>query len=102
MTEADQLASKLPEFEDAARRTGLYLQESAIIEKDGEAVMVARLLLGEVAFTKRIQDPDADGIDRELEQIEVHVQDEEFDDARERMARNVAAGREPLDDGDEA
>jgi hypothetical protein len=102
MDEAERLMEKLPELEERARRVGLYLEGSAVVQSQGRPLLVTRMLLGDVAFTKRVQNPDADDVDRELEEMTARIQDDEFLDARQRIARNVAEGRDPLDDGDKA
>jgi hypothetical protein len=100
--DAERLAEKIPLLEERARKLGLYLDQALVVETERGTVIMASLVLGDVAFTPRVQDPDADDVDRQLEALTVGMENDEFLDARTRMERNIAAGRDPLDDGEEA
>lgn len=97
---------KLPLIEEAARKIGLYVDSSTITMVPGqygnpEPALVVDFLVGDIAFSKRVQDPDTDSFDRSFKELEVSMLDDEFLETRAQIQRNVAAGRDPLDDGDE-
>jgi hypothetical protein len=96
---------KLPLIEEAARKIGLYVDASQVTVLPtpfgAQAALVVDFLVGDIAFSKRVQDPDTDSFDRQFKELEVSMQDDEFLEARAQIQRNVAAGRHPLDDGEE-
>jgi len=103
--EAAKLMEKISELEDVARKLGLYLEQSAIVVGDGPngptPVLMANMVVGKVAFSERIQKPEEDDFANKLREIEIGMADEEAMRIREQMTRNIAAGRDPLDDGDD-
>lgn len=102
---AEKLQAKIPELEDIARKLGLYLDQAAIVVADGPQgpmpVLMANMAVNKVAFSERIQKPVEDEFATKLKEIEIGMADEEAIRIREQMTRNIAAGRDPLDDGDD-
>lgn len=92
--------------DDDFRRLGLYVDRTDETVTEGPLgpvpVLVVEATIGAVAFTDRVVDPEKDAIDSQFREMEASMLTDEFLDAHERMRRNIAAGRDPLDDGDDA
>lgn len=102
MEEGMALQGKIEELEEEARRLGLYLEQAAVMNLGpGTSRLVARFTIGDVAWSSRVQEPEADRDKRELAEVDARMADDDFIDTRERIKRNLAAGRDALDDGDE-
>lgn len=54
------------------------------------------------AWTKRVLDPDADAMNKQFEVMATHATDDKFLDEREQILKNIAEGRDPLDNGDDS
>lgn len=85
---------------------GIYLEQQSIVPiptQDGLVIGLAVLgTVNKVAFSTRVLDPEQAKMDRDFRHIDHGAKADEFLDTRERMKRNIQAGRDPLDDGPEA
>lgn len=92
-------------LDDDLRRLGLYLEGGQIISVDTpmgpKPALALGMVIGDVAYTGRVQDPEAAAFDDQFRTIEAEEATNTFLDERERIKRNIAAGRDPLDDGDD-
>lgn len=103
--EANQVNELIQAGAKGAADIGLYAEHAQVTPvhtpfgtKPGVAVVFS---LGKIAFSDRIQDPEKDKIDDAIRQSEVSHAQDNFLASRERIAANIKAGRDPLDDGDE-
>ncbi len=103
--EIQKLESRIEPLEDAARKIGCYLDRAVVTTIPGpfgpRLAVVAEFSLGKVAFTGRVQDPEQEQIDRVFSEMTFGFGSDEFLDANARVERNLAAGRQAFDDGDE-
>lgn len=100
-----QLKERTEALEASARKIGLYVEHAVpmmVPTPFGMKPAIAmHFALGDVAFQTRIQDPEQDAFNREFENLTTDMTNNDFLDVRERMKKNVEAGRDPLDDGDD-
>lgn len=81
-------------LDDELRRIGLYLETTQVIEAPhGESVLYCEVLVGDVAFTTRVQDPEQSDVDKEFKRIERSAVQDTFLSTREDLARRIAEGR---------
>lgn len=104
--EIQKLESRIEPLEDAARKIGCYLDRAVVTTIPGpfgpRLAVVAEFSLGKVAFTGRVQDPEQEQIDRVFSEMTFGFGSDAFLDARSRVQRNLDAGRQAFDDGDDA
>lgn len=90
----DRLQAATAVLDDGLRRIGLYVDDTQVIEGPrGETVLYMEVLMGDVAFAKRVQDPEQSGFDTEFAKIERSKASDDFLTARDDMARRIAEGR---------
>lgn len=95
-----QAKAAFEKIEDKARQLGLYSdQVHAMMTPDGQMVLVVQFLLGDIAFSDRVQNPQKHQTTRMVDDMEKSMQTDTFLEERERIKRNLEAGRDPLDDG---
>ncbi len=84
---------------DAARQGATDPASVAELIKSGEAkfVLVATYTIGDLAFSKRVQDPAQDEIDQTVRSMLPDPATE----LREKLAKRIAEGKSIFDDGDE-
>lgn len=103
--DTDLLIERYPDFEDAARQLGLYAEgheiSSAHTPLGPKAALVVGFDIGNVAFSDRVQHPENVTVDQAVREMELDTAADEWIDTREQIRRNLAAGRDPLDDGDD-
>lgn len=91
--------------DDDLRRLGLYVEHTDRTVVDGPMgpvqVMLVEATIGDVAFTDRVIEPERDATDIAFRELEAAMLTDTFLDEREQIKRNIAAGRDPLDNGDE-
>jgi hypothetical protein len=101
---ASLLQERTVDLDDDLRRLGLYMEAGQMIGVDTpmgpRPALALMTVIGDVAFTGRVQDPEAAAFDNQFRVIEAEEGTNAFLDERERIKRNIAAGRDPLDDGD--
>jgi len=98
----DEYMEKVAALEDVARQLGLYMEGSAVIMQDEtEQLLAVRFSLGDIAFADRTLNPEADNMERKFGELKAETEKSEYEETKERMRRNVAAGRDPLDDGED-
>lgn len=89
-------------LEDKARKMGLYVDHvQAVMGADGELVLVADFILGDVAFSDRVQNPEKYSTNTMVDTLEKSMQTDTFLEERAKIQRNLAAGRDPLADDPE-
>lgn len=110
MDDAERLSAKVSDLEEAARKLGLYLDQAVVAtldapsgdpDEEASPVLFASMSINRVAFSTRVQEPEQDRFDRQLREMELGERDQKVVEAKEQIARNIAAGRDPLDDGDD-
>lgn len=111
----EKLSAVMKDLEDQARKLGLYIEHAAIASSDPEGAMesledadklrellasdedevylMATFAIGDVAWSKRVQDPEQDKID---DQFRVIAPDP-VEELREKMRRAAAEGKSILD-----
>jgi hypothetical protein len=103
--QADSLLEGGEKLDDALRTVGLYVERSQLVMIETpfgpRPALAVDTLIGDVAYTDRVQHPENDTMDKQFRVMEREMTGGEFDDIKERMRRNVAAGRDPMDDGDD-
>lgn len=76
------------DIDDGARKIGLYLQDSHLAVDPREPtkmVIVAQFLVGDVAFSDRVQNPVADEDLDQVKALESDLKKQEFEELRERL-----------------
>lgn len=91
-----QLAEQL---EDKARKVGLYIRDFGIGtahpgDPDAPPVAIASFLIGDVAMSDRVQDPEKENINKEVHRMGTQLAQEEFETLREKLAREAGAATE--------
>lgn len=83
----------LDQIEDEARKMGLYIDEAHVMRaQTGELVFVVQFLLGDIAFTERVQFPDKAATNSMVETMEKQLQQDTFLDERERLRKVLESG----------
>ncbi len=102
----DALHERTDEIDDVARGLGLYIDQSNLVvvgtPRGMKAAMALDVVIGDVAFSPRVQNPQDYDIDKSFAQMQVNMADDDFLDSRTRIQQNIQAGRDPLDDGENA
>lgn len=86
-------------LEDELRRIGLYVQTTNIVdpEKTGQpmpgVVVYMECLIGDLAFTKRVQDPVQHEFDHEFRKIEHSTVADDFLDLRSQIEERMRDGK---------
>lgn len=100
----DTLHERSEEIDDIARGLGLYIDQSSLVvvgtPRGMKAAMALDVVIGNIAFSPRVQNPQDYDIDKSFAQMQVDMADDDFLDSRTRIQRNIQAGRDPLDDGE--
>jgi aromatic ring-opening dioxygenase LigB subunit len=100
----DALHERRDEIDDVARGLGLYIDQSNLVvvgtPHGMKAAMALDVVIGDVAFSPRVQNPQDYDIDKSFAQMQVNMADDDFLDSRTRIQQNIQEGRDPLDDGD--
>ena len=86
-------------LEPELRRIGVYSDSTHVLEfPDGTPVLVIDAYLGDVAFSKRVQDPEQHDFDREFKKMTLGTVADDFLDARGEIERRIAEGKPILGD----
>lgn len=100
-----ELNQKVDSLEEVARKCGVYLEDASVIllptPMGPRQAIVANFTVGDVAFARRVQDPEQDQIDKAFQQMTHTLGMDEFLETREQMKKNVAEGRNPLSKRDD-
>jgi hypothetical protein len=103
--QASLLQERAADLDDDLRRLGLYTEAGQIIGVDTpmgpRPALAIMTVIGDVAYTPRVQDPETAAFDQQFRVMEAEEGTNAFLDERERIKRNIAEGRDALDDGDE-
>lgn len=99
----DKFQDLLEKMGDKARQIGLYVNGAALnVDEEGEPltgekrhVLVMQFTVGDVAFSKRVQDPEEDQFDTEFKKFESGQVKDQVEDIRQRYLKGQA------DDGDQ-
>jgi hypothetical protein len=96
---------KIEALEAAAQKLGLYLEGHAVYDVDAGdrevPLLAVRFTVGKIAFADRTQDPVKDDTERKFKELVAESDKDDYDNLKERMKRNIDAGRDPMDDGEE-
>ena len=104
------LAAKSEELAKALRAIGLYEDQSQWIsqgerpdefsppQQDQRNILVMDLLIGELAFSKRIQDPEQFDVDAEFRTMMGGLETSEVDDTRDKIMRRLEQGLNPFEE----
>lgn len=102
---ADGLLENTEKLDDELRKLGLYIERTHLVMIETphgpQPALAVDALIGDVAYTDRVQHPEKYGVDQQFRVMEREMTGSDFDDIKERMRRNIAAGRDPMDDGDD-
>lgn len=85
----------LDELEDDARKIGLYVDSAHVMpdpQGSGEMVFMVDFMLGDVAFSDRVQNPEQYGSDQILRGMEAGMQRSDFEETREKMIESLKNG----------
>lgn len=83
------------QIEDKARQMGLYHDGArAVMMPDGELVLMVDFVLGDVAFSDRVQNPQRYATDSMIRTMEKGQQDDDFLNERERIKTALAEGKD--------
>lgn len=93
---------KADELNAAAQKVGLYMQGyklGGVMDTEGQhrLVIIADFVPGEVAWSTKVQDPEAARVDEEFRTIETVAGKDEYADYRAELAEDF----EELPDGDD-
>lgn len=104
--EAVRLRFETGELEEKLRKIGVYVEDHMVMPipdpRKGVSVTLAlRAKVNRVAFTDRVLDPDKHAVDRQFDTMAISIEEDAFLDTRQQIMKNIAEGRDPLDDGDE-
>lgn len=97
----DTLLERFEPFADDLRKIGLYIegpgpQMAQIPTPFGsQPAMIVQCQIGRVAFSDRVQNPEADQFERSFAVLEVNAEDDAFLDERERIRKALEAGEDP-------
>lgn len=102
-TDEDRLLAAMASVEDPLRRLGIYVETTTIVGTMGEGelgmpVGVIIGLVGDAAFSQRVQDPAAAATDQVFRQMAVEERKGEFGRTREDLERRLAEGLPLFDD----
>lgn len=103
----DKEAAKavMEKIEAATRKLGLYVQTTDLVliaEHGGEPRLgiAASFLIGDLAWTDRVQDPEADETADEIASMETHLTREKAQELRDRLRGRKDNDEEEPTDGD--
>lgn len=86
-------------LEEASRKMGLYPERSQAMQMpDGEFVLVTEFLLGDVAFSDRVQNPQKYSTNTMVNTMEKNLLGDTFLEERAKIQKRLAAGLDPMDD----
>lgn len=95
------LEAKVEAIETRSRKIGLYLSRALVTPlQDGKPGILCTFDVGDVAFVKRVQNPEQAAFDQQFEELTTDMTSSEYDAIREELLRNIATGRDPLDEGE--
>lgn len=87
------------------RKLGVYVDQTVpmpVPDQYGRPQMIIAVTakVNRVAFTDRVIDPEAEAMNQRFETLAINAKDDEFLDLRAQIFKNIAEGRDPLDNGD--
>lgn len=91
----EKVDEKLRELQEVTRKFGLYLQGATLgidekgDEETGEKYhkLYAQFLVGDIAWSSRVQDPEQDKIDNEFRSIAVGTVEDDFEEIRKKYQK---------------
>lgn len=88
------------------RKLGVYVDQVIPVpapNPQGQPQMLLAVVakVNRVAFADRVLDPEAEAMNKQFETLAINAKDDEFLDQRAQILRNIAEGRDPLDNGDD-
>lgn len=87
-------------LDETAEKLGLYMDRAWFLDTPAGTVIVADFMIGDLAWSQRVQNPDLDEADTAFEQMIADTAREGFDDLAEQIRKNIAEGRSPFDEGE--
>lgn len=111
---SDEEAQRLIEdLENASRKLGLYADQIVVgvpslpghvpgdPDEEEKVVVVANFTIGDVAWSDRVQNPQADETDMEFRKMAVDLEKDQFEAKRAEIERRLKEGKPIFDEGDE-
>lgn len=85
------------QIDDKARQMGMYSNEAHGMQlPNGDMVLIVDFIVGDIAFTDRVQNPERYATDNAFRTMEKGMQSSEFLSEHERIKQALAAGKDPL------
>lgn len=96
----DTLMERFDGFSDDLRKIGLYVEGPPQVAQiptpfGPQSAMIAQCTIGKIAFSDRVQNPEAADFDKQFAVMEVHAEDDAYLDERNRIAEALARGEDP-------
>lgn len=89
----------MEKLEETSRKMGLYPEQAhAMKMPDDSFVFVVEFLLGDVAFSDRVQNPQKYSTDTMVNTMEKNLLGDTFLEERAKIQKRLAAGLDPMDD----
>lgn len=103
ITDVDRLRAAMAKAEDNLRRLGIYVETTDVVTgmgEEGAVIPVGMIvgLVGDAAFSQRVQDPGAAATDQVFRQMAVEERRGEFGRTRDELERRLAEGRPLFED----
>lgn len=97
------------DIESACRKIGLYVMDVGLAPNPHQGhsmdplppVMVVNFTIGDIAFSDRVQNPVEGRMDAEFKTIENQMAKQNFEELRDKLAKALEEGRDPLETDDE-
>lgn len=103
--QADRLIESTEKLDDTLRQLGLYVDHSQLVQIDTpmgpRPALAVQCTVGKVAYSDRVQHPENYGVDQQFRVMEREITANDHEEIVAKMRRNLAAGRDPMDDGDD-
>lgn len=85
-------------IEDLARQLGMYVENADWLPApEGGEFLVVNLIIGDIAFTDRIQNPEKYGTDHAVALMEKQLLNDDFLDQREKLRAALESGVDVLE-----
>lgn len=104
---AEKLEALVGELKERSNKIGLYMNAVSLNVDGGDDdipedlrhhKLMAQFTLGDVAFSKRVQDPESDGFDTDFKKIEHGALKDTVKDIVEQTRRELAGDEDETDD----
>jgi hypothetical protein len=85
-------------LDTALRRTGLYVEHRYYLDHEGGRYLIVDAILGDVAFSDRIQKPEAASDKRAVKEMDIEMRRTDFADTKAELRRRIAEGKPLMGD----